>query len=266
MARVWRVTIAVLALVACENEIGGGGRRDASAGSDASMRDAAADMRMAAPDLPVAPPCDDGFSIAPIPAATGSVISIAYTHPEGFTFIGLELTGPGATEIGSAAIGGGGPYTWTFPTTAAAAGRYTATFLKDMTVVQATCSFDVVDTGPPPDLEDPVECLCGESCADPSCPVVGSCFDSPSPYAPGGSGTWQCLDNAGCDGGNCRIWCPFEPCPREGGAGCVNNTEACWVNPSITDYDEACRVCCESAPRNAEWNSVDHYCMEPRPL
>lgn len=265
------VIAAALALFACENEIGGGDRRDARVGADGAMSDAQAggdDMLAVAPDMPSAPPCDEGFTIVPTPAATGSVISIAYTNAEPFAYIGLELSGPGTTEVGSADIGGGGPYTWTFPTTASSPGRYTATFLRDMTVVQASCSFDVIDTGPPPDLEDPdpVECLCGEACADPSCPVVGSCFDSPSPYAPGGSGTWQCLDNAGCDGGNCRIWCPFEPCPRTDGTGCVNNTEACWVDPSISDYDEACRVCCESAPRNAEWNGVDHYCMEPRPL
>lgn len=56
------------------------------------------------------------------------------------------------------------------------------------------------------------------------------------------------------------MWCPFEPCPRPDGQGCSNNTEACYVDPSIDNYEDACRQCCES--RGARWNEQGKYCEE----
>lgn len=217
------------------------------------------------------PECSPAFTIMPSSPGTGSLLTISYTDPQPWAYVGLSFAGPGQTQMGEVSIDdSGSQYTWSWPVTVDTSGRYTVTFTYDEPQqTGSSCEFDVADTGAPPDIDpsdpDGGTCVCGEGDCQ-TCPVEGSCFDDPSPYSPSGSGTWQCLDNAGCSGGNCRIWCPFEPCPRDNGEGCVNNTEACYVPPGITDYEEACRTCCESAPRNAEWNAEENYCMEPRPL
>jgi hypothetical protein len=217
------------------------------------------------------PECSPAFAISPTDPGTGSLLNISYTDPQPLTYVGLSFVGPGQTQVGELSIDdSGADYTWSWPVTVDTPGRYTVTFTYDQPQkAGSSCEFDVADTGPPPDIDpsdpDGGTCVCGEGDCQ-TCPVVNSCFDDPSPYSPSGSGTWQCLDNAGCDGGSCRIWCPFEPCPRPDGQGCVNNTETCYVPPHITDYEEACRWCCEETAREAEWNAQDNYCMEPRPL
>ncbi|HJL26406.1 MAG TPA: M1 family aminopeptidase, partial [Polyangiaceae bacterium LLY-WYZ-15_(1-7)] len=158
-----------------------------------------------------------------------------------------------------------------------------ARFTADMgaTLVGA-CAFDVADTGPPPDLPGP-SCatrVCGESdgaggtCT--RCPMVesegGACMDPPSPVGPDGPGaSWACLDSAGCleGSGLCRIWCPGEPCDMERHPdGCPQGVESCLVPAWVTDYEEACRMCCTSRRHDptgefACWDDAYNLCRYP---
>ena len=212
--------------------------------------------------------CDEGFSFAPDPLETSEVLVISYSHPsEGYAYTGLTVTGPGDVgDGGGEVVRDNPPYEWRFERTVDQGGIYTFAFTSDGER-KATCKRRVRDTGAPPDLSDdsddpPDGCTCGSGEGCDRCPVVGSCFDSPSKYHPDPNKSgWECLDTAGCDGGNCKIWCPFEPCEKP--EGCSNNTEICYVSPGITDYEEACRTCCESAPQNAIWNEQGHFCEEP---
>ena len=213
--------------------------------------------------------CDEGFSFAPDPLETSEVLVISYSHPsEGYPYIGMTVTGPGTVGggPGGEVVRDTPPYEWRFERTVDQGGVYTFEFTSDGET-KAACKRRVRDTGAPPDLSDdpddsPDGCTCGSGEGCDTCPVVGSCFDSPSEYHPDPNKSgWKCLDNAGCSGGNCKIWCPFEPCEKP--EGCSNNTEVCYVSPGITDSEEACRTCCESDPRNAIWNEQGHFCEEP---
>lgn len=211
-------------------------------------------------------PCDDGFSFSPDPPVTSQVIRVDYTHPsKGYAYIGLSVSGPGKVQDGgSEVVQDTPPYLWRFERAVDQGGIYTFTFTSDDNP-KASCKKRVRYDGKPPDLSDNNNnngCTCGSGSGCSECPIVGSCFDSPSKYHPDPNKSgWQCLDDAGCSGGNCKIWCPFEPCEKP--SGCSNNTEACYVPPGVTDYEEACRRCCESAPRNATWNAQENFCAEP---
>lgn len=207
-------------------------------------------------------PCDDKFSFSPDPLETGAINAVTYSHDQGFVYVGIEIDGPGDVVVGELEVSGNGPYYWTWEFTASEPGDYEFTFTRDEGEPQAMCVRNITDTGSPPELEPPPDedCLCGQGDGCSECAVEGSCFDSPSDYHPDpGESGWQCNDVAGCTEGSCNIWCPYEPCPD--GQSCPNNTENCWVDPSIDDYETACQGCCESY--GAVWNSAGKYCAIP---
>lgn len=236
------------------------------AGNDTANDPRDTDSQATKPDAQTLP-CDTGFSFTPDPPVTGKVIQIDYTHPsQPYAHIGLDVSGPGGVvDAGASVVSAKAPYHWRFERTVDKGGTYTFTFTSGGDP-KASCQKQVQFTGAPPDVDpnnnDNNKCTCGSGQGCSTCPVEGSCFDSPSKYHPDPNQSgWKCLDNAGCSGGNCKIWCPFEPCQKQ--SGCSNNTEACYVPPGITDYEAACKHCCESAPRNAIWNAQDNYCEEP---
>lgn len=276
-------------MLGCSNPLPG---RNDTGGFDAGNRDASADARPdsdpmdvgpidSASDAPDAPiDCDTAFRFDPAASGTGEVNQVSYRHIEGLTHIGLTVSAP--SEVGRVAISGeGGLNIWTFPVAFHEAGIYDVAFTAEMGGrVLGTCRVSVADTGPPPDLEDPPDCtgrVCGESdgaggtCS--RCPMVesegGACMDPPSPIGPGGPGPWSCLDSAGCTGGGCVIWCPGEPCDTERHPdGCPQGVESCFVEPGITDYEEACRTCCRArhhAPTGefACWDDAINVCRYP---
>ncbi len=211
-------------------------------------------------------PCDDGFAFSPDPPQTGVINTVTYMHIEGLVYIGMIITGTGEVILGDVDISGDSPYYWTWEYTVSQSGKYDFIFTHDDNVPKANCERMVHDTGPAPDWDSSSEsppdgdCTCGQGADCSSCPVQGSCFDSPSDYHPDPNQSgWQCNDVAECTDGSCRIWCPFEPCPE--GQSCPNNTEACWVDPTIDDYETACQQCCESY--GAQWNGSGKYCAIP---
>ncbi|HJL05900.1 MAG TPA: hypothetical protein RMH85_07805 [Polyangiaceae bacterium LLY-WYZ-15_(1-7)] len=284
------LALALALALACSADPVDTGRRDAGgadggdaldAGSpDATARDAATDAGPPSPDAG-APDCDPGFLLTPAAPETGRVNTIAFRDDVAFVHIGLDL--PGASVGGADISSMDGTYRWAFPVTFPSPGRYTARFTADMgaTLVGA-CAFDVADTGPPPDLPGP-SCatrVCGESdgaggtCT--RCPMVesegGACMDPPSPVGPDGPGaSWACLDSAGCleGSGLCRIWCPGEPCDMERHPdGCPQGVESCLVPAWVTDYEEACRMCCTSRRHDptgefACWDDAYNLCRYP---
>ncbi|MCB9753951.1 MAG: hypothetical protein H6713_28745 [Myxococcales bacterium] len=215
--------------------------------------------------------CDPGFAFDPDPAESGAILLASFTHAEPLAYVDLAITGPGAPTITWAGISASDPWTWNWQVIGLNPGVWTASFSAgEPAQPYGGCQFQVIDTGPapePPDPPDPTgaDCLCGEGDGCDHCPMVGACLDPPSPVGPNGPGmTWECLDNAGCDNGSCRIWCPFEPCDMEKHpGGCPNNTEACWVPPWIDSYEEACKQCCESAPQSSCWDEAYNLCRYP---
>lgn len=230
-------------------------------------------------------PCDPGFGIEPDPPGSGSITTVGFTHPEPLTYVALEVTGPGVATLGPMEIAASDPWTWQWPVTDLAPGVWTLSFAHEQEPVTiASCQVEVIDTGLPPPLpDDPPppagDCGQGQVCGDPGpgggtcdlCPMVGDCLEPPSPYGPGGPGSWSCLDSASCneDDGVCRIWCPGEPCNEQAHPdGCPQGVESCFVSGSFQSYEEACRSCCESryhAPTGeyACWDPAFNLCRYP---
>ncbi len=215
-------------------------------------------------------PCDPGFSFVPKPAETGAILQASFTHAEPLTYIGMTFSGPGEALVVDNGITGSDPWTWNFKVALPEPGIWTAVFVAgEPQATVATCQIQAIDTGeaPDPTTGEPGgnDCLCGEGEGCDLCPVVGTCLDPPSPIGPDGPGMiWECLDNAGCDGGSCKIWCPFEPCDTEKHPkGCPNNTEACWVPAWMDSYEEACKHCCESEPQSSCWDDAYNVCRYP---
>ena len=248
---------------------------DAAVGdtSDAPTQDIAQDI---AQDTPL-PSCAPGFSFQPSALETGAINHVAFTFHEPLAYVEMETQGPGSSQQGALAITTEDPWTWSYPMTFDTAGVWTFTFRAgDPSVIYGTCTRHVADTGAPPALPSG-SCdgkVCGESdgmggtCT--SCPMVGTCLDPPSPYGPSGPGSWACLDNAGCqDWGQCQIWCPGEPCDSNVHSdGCPQGVEACFVDPHVASYEEACKTCCESrhhAPTGeyACWDGAFSLCRYP---
>ncbi len=272
-----------------------GSTRDAS--SDVTSQDARSDSSdFGPPDLALdvdeatdfgvdfgVESCDEGWTFAPDPLETGVIDTVTYRSTvRGYAWIALDVVG-GPAEVGSAEIvSGDGFWTWTFPVRFVSAGRYVLTFTADMGSERvATCTVVVRDTGVAPPLPTAI-CdvrVCGDdngvggTCD--RCPMRadegGACMDPPSSIGPGGAGAWACLDNASCNAGGrtCRIWCPGEPCDTDRHPdGCPQGVETCWVDASITDYEEACRQCCRSrhhAPTGefACWDDAYNICRYP---
>ncbi|MCA9663501.1 MAG: hypothetical protein KC486_34545, partial [Myxococcales bacterium] len=248
-----------------------GGTSSGSGGVSASAGSTATTTSGGLPELP----CDPGFVLSPLPAETGAVLKASFTHAEPLTYIDMVFSGPGVAEVVGAGITSSDPWTWAFDVALPSPGVWTASFLAgDPQATVATCQVHALDTGAPPDVtagdsgdsgDSGGECLCGEGDGCEFCPMVGACLDPPAPIGPNGPGmTWECLDNAGCDGGSCKIWCPFEPCDAEKHPkGCPNNTEACWVPSWMESYEEACKHCCETEPQSSCWDEDYNVCRYP---
>lgn len=263
-----------------EPDAGTNANADATLGPDA-VADAGPD---AAPDAAPPLPCDLGFTFLPDPAETGQLVEVSYsTTSQGYTYVGLDTVGPGTAERTDVTlVSGQSPWSWMWLVALDAGGLWTFTFTAgDPSADIASCQIQVADTGPPPDLPGPscANQVCGEpdgnggTCT--RCPMQASegglCLDPPSPIGPSGPGqTWDCLDTASCQSwGQCRIWCPGEPCRTDlHPDGCPQGVETCYVDPHITDYEEACRQCCESRFHNptgqyACWDNAYNICRYP---
>ncbi len=65
------------------------------------------------------------------------------------------------------------------------------------------------------------------------------------------------------------MWCPGEPCDTvRHPDGCPQGVESCFIDAHITNYEEACRACCESrhhAPTGeyACWDATHNMCRYP---
>ncbi len=208
---------------------------------------------------PMMLPCDDGFGFTPDPLETGSVGAVTFTDPTPLAFVDIDMTGPGDASVTFDDLIASEPYTWRWEVTGLVAGVWEVSFAHgDPAQVVATCQVEVLDTGPAPPPPPPSKAcnpggVCGDAGPDGAvcdvCPMVDTCLEPPSPYGPDGPGEWSCLDNAGCqeDSGQCRIWCPGEPCDKSlHPEGCPQGVETCFVDASITNYEEACQACCES--------------------
>jgi hypothetical protein len=223
-------------------------------------------------------PCDPDFTLSPDPPGTGTLLNVAFTDPEPLAFVDLQASGPGSATISWSGITTNDPWTWNWSVTNLTPGVWTFTFgAGEPWAPLATCQANVLDTGEPPDPPegDCANKVCGQDdgmggkCQ--TCPMVGDCLDPPSPYNPDGKGEWSCLDNASCteDSGTCRIWCPGEPCNEaEHPDGCPQGVEACWVDASISSYEEACKTCCESRYHEptgeyACWDEAYNLCRYP---
>jgi len=260
----------------------GGTTHDASSSSDAwpSAEAAVEAGNDASPESSSdveTPSCDPAFSFSPAQLETGAVVYASFTFDEPLAYVGIEATGPGEAKQGNLSISGSSPWTWTWPMTLSEGGSWTFVFKAgDPQQTYGSCVKNVADTGSPPALPAG-SCdgkVCGESDGNggtcTTCPMVGDCLDPPSPYGPSGPGAWSCLDNAGCqDSGQCRIWCPGEPCDSAVHPdGCPQGVETCYVDAHFTSYEEACRACCESrhhAPTGeyACWDSAFNLCRYP---
>lgn len=281
--RTWWIAPAAALVVACTastQQVAGGRQLDASAsGGSAGAADAGggADGGPAgASGSGGALSCDSRFSISPDPPGTGTLTKVGFTDASPLTYVKLDVTGPGTATTVWQGITTTKPWTWTWAVTNLTPGVWTFTFSAGSPQAPiASCQKSVLDTGtPPPPPPPPTSSCAGKVCGDDdgaggkctACPVVGSCLSPPSPYGPSGPGTWSCLDNAGClqNSGLCKIWCPFEPCDTQKHPnGCPNNTEACYVPAGTTSYEEACKTCCESPPRNSCWDSTYSLCRYP---
>jgi len=272
-----RFYVAALVLAACN--AGVVGQTDEQSGADAGPGGQGDDDVGPNKSLP----CDGGFTFAPYPAATGSMNEVIYeTTSQAFPYVDVEITGPGDAKKGDVdLLQGQSPWRWSWEFSVDAPGEWSVVFSAgDPRIEIARCQFEVSDTGSPPETPqgDCAGKVCGESdgqggsCS--RCPMVesegGACMDPPSPIGPSGADSWSCLDNAGCtEGGSCRIWCPGEPCDMAAHPeGCPNGVEACWVPPDITDYEEACRQCCNGryhAPTGeyACWDNQYNVCRYP---
>jgi hypothetical protein len=282
----WTGLAAAAALAAAcstsTGEVASGRNLDAAAsGGSAGMADAgnttdAGGGSVGSGGSAGAPACDSRFSISPDPPGSGTLTSVGFTDTSPLTYIKLDATGPGTATLVTQGITTSNPWTWTWSVTDLAPGVWTFTFSAGSPQKPvATCQKNVLDTGTPPPPPPPPKGSCdGKVCGDDdgnggkctTCPMVGSCLSPPSPYGPGGKGSWSCLDTAGCleGSGLCKIWCPFEPCDTQKHPnGCPNNTEACYVPAGTTSYEDACKSCCESAPRNSCWDSAYSLCRYP---
>ncbi len=233
--------------------------------------------------------CDPGFAFVPDPGETGQILEVSYTTTaQGYAYVGLRVEGPTPSVVseqtGVTLVSGQSPWSWMWYTALHGGGIWTFTFTAGQPSADiASCQADIADTGAPPALPVlPGDCsnkVCGQDDGNGGtcerCPMVASegglCMDPPSPIGPSGPGPWACLDNAGCElwGPVCRIWCPGEPCRLDlHPDGCPQGVETCYVDPNLTDYEEACRQCCNSRYHEplglyACWDDNYNICRHP---
>ncbi|MCB9583327.1 MAG: hypothetical protein H6717_40210 [Polyangiaceae bacterium] len=76
-------------------------------------------------------PCDPGFSFSEDPATVGKSFTASYSNDTGFTYVDLEVSGPGAPTASWIGVTGQGPYTWSYGISGHDAGVLSFSFVKD---------------------------------------------------------------------------------------------------------------------------------------
>ncbi|QQR88568.1 MAG: hypothetical protein IPJ88_09880 [Myxococcales bacterium] len=204
--------------------------------------------------------CDPGFSFAPTPPETSKINKVTYeSKVRGYTYVSYVFEGLGSVVAENLVVETpketGDRWRWTWDVTFAEGGLGTIYF-KASEIDEGdrpSCQFRVTANGPAPDVVPPFD---DPMCAE-SCPVVGTNLAGPTQFPPDGwSGDWITLDSAGnCEGGHCRIWCPYDPAPGN------HHTEACWLSweQRFMNYEDACRSYCNNNTEGV-WSETGHYC------
>jgi hypothetical protein len=101
--------------------------KQSSAWADASVD--ADDASPAAPTLA----CDPRFVLDPASPSAGSLFNLSFTDQTGWTWVALDVEGPGSPKATALSIQGQGPFTWRWTISGALAGVHTASFWRDRT-------------------------------------------------------------------------------------------------------------------------------------
>jgi hypothetical protein len=123
-------------------------------------------------------PCDARFSFGSMPIVAGAPFDVTFTDTPAYTYIGLELSGPGMPVASNLMITGNGPYSWRWTVSGQAAGTLALTFVKDQQggspgTPVASCEVAVQPGGPAPD-GGPGCMPSGVACSKVSAQVLGS--------------------------------------------------------------------------------------------
>ncbi len=115
-------------------------------------RDAGVDAR------PTPPVCHVGFALRPDPPTGDSPFELRFTDATGWTYIGLDWSGPGSPPWTFVDVVARSPFTWLFRVGPAVAGRYVATFTAENGARRlGSCAFDVAPRGGSPDASTPTD-------------------------------------------------------------------------------------------------------------
>lgn len=110
-----------------------------------------------APDR-VAARCDPAFVVTPAAPGDDQPFELRYTHPTGWTNIGLRWSGPRTPTWRFVDVVTRAPFTWRFAVDPTAAGRYTVTFTADNGATSlGACELDVASRGAPDVVTAPVD-------------------------------------------------------------------------------------------------------------
>jgi hypothetical protein len=107
------------------------------------------DVRLPPQDTGVTPPaCDARFAINPTSPGDNAGFDVRFTDTTGWTYIGLDWSGPSRPSWTFDSVSGGGPFTWLFRVQPTTAGRYTVTFTAENGARRlGSCTFDVQPRG-----------------------------------------------------------------------------------------------------------------------
>lgn len=77
--------------------------------------------------------CDAAFSFSVNPVQAGVPFDVSYTADTGYTFVAMEVTGPGAPAANDFQVTGSGPFTWTYTVSGHGEGVLSFDFLEGKT-------------------------------------------------------------------------------------------------------------------------------------
>src|SRR5512143_815611 len=66
--------------------------------------------------------CDPGFKFSKNPVVAGEAFDMSYTADTGYTYIAMEVSGPGSPVTSNEQISGSGPFTWAYTVSGHGAG------------------------------------------------------------------------------------------------------------------------------------------------
>ncbi|MCB9576303.1 MAG: cellulase family glycosylhydrolase [Polyangiaceae bacterium] len=78
-------------------------------------------------------PCDDGFVVTGAPVHEGVQFEISYTNAIGYTYIDMNVSGPGYPVTSALPITGDGPYTWAYTVSGHGTGVLSFDFVEGKT-------------------------------------------------------------------------------------------------------------------------------------